>query len=360
MRIALLTTSYPEAPDDAAGHFVRAEARELARQGHEVHVVAAAPWGQDPGVVGHGCGGRALFGWPGAAARLRGNPARLLAAGPFAGRALASLRAIAPDRVVAHWAVPCGWPLGVASGRPLSLVSHGADVRLLVALPRPLRLHVVTALLDRLAPGGRIAPAARLDRGERSGWLGPSGWRFVAAATREQLLEALPGWLGGRLRERSRVEPPRVDVDGLQAPPVVMLPPGRRAVVAARLVASKRVSLAIEAVAQAAGWTLVVAGDGPEREWLEGLAWRVAPGRVVFVGRLPRPQVLGLLAGADALLHPSGTEAAPTAVSAALALGVPVVACAAGDLARWAEREPGLVLTHARGEALARALLAVR
>ncbi len=339
MRVALLTTSYPEVPDDAAGHFVRAEARALARAGHEVHVVASAPWAGDEGVRVHPCGGRSLFGWPGAAARAVEQPARLVVAAPFAVRAVAALRAIAPGRVVAHWAVPCGWPLAVAAGRPLTLVSHGADVRLLAAMPRPARSRLVRTLLDRLDPGVTDA------------------WRFVATATREALLGSLPTELADEVARRSTIEPPRVDVDARRSSPYRWPSPGRRALVAARLVPSKRVELAIGAIAASPGWTLVVAGEGPERARLEAMAEREAPGRVVFAGLLPRPEVLGLMAGADVLLHPSSTEAAPTTVREALSLGVPVVACDAGDLARWAASEPGLCVVEATVAALASALL---
>src|SRR5580704_12263482 len=66
VRIAIVTTSWPSFEGDPSGHFVRAEARELERQGHDVVVVAPAP-------------GEA-FGWPGAAARMRERPARAIEA----------------------------------------------------------------------------------------------------------------------------------------------------------------------------------------------------------------------------------------------------------------------------------------
>ncbi len=59
----------------------------------------------------------------------------LLAAGVFGAGALARLGALGRvDRVVAHWIVPCAFPLALACARRSSVVAHGADVRLLLAL----------------------------------------------------------------------------------------------------------------------------------------------------------------------------------------------------------------------------------
>ena len=66
MRIALVTTSFPADEGDPSGHFVRAEARELERAGHEVIVVTPPAGG--------------AFGWPGVAARLAENPVRIVGA----------------------------------------------------------------------------------------------------------------------------------------------------------------------------------------------------------------------------------------------------------------------------------------
>ncbi|HEY6461602.1 MAG TPA: glycosyltransferase, partial [Polyangiaceae bacterium] len=135
MRIALVTTSFPAHDGDPSGHFVRAEARALEADGHEVVVVA--PPARGPG---------GAFGWPGVAARLRENPARGLEALAWV---LAARRRVARSdahRVVAHWAVPCAWPIGLASTRAeLVVVSHGGDVRLLVGMPAVPRARIVDA-----------------------------------------------------------------------------------------------------------------------------------------------------------------------------------------------------------------------
>src|ERR1700733_10950199 len=135
MRIAIVTTSWPASEADPGGHFVRASARELERQGHEVVTVAPRAGG--------------AFGWPGVAARLRDRPHRVFEAALWIVRARAQVARVEADRVVAHWAVPCAWPIAVASRRSLEVVSHGGDVRLLVALPVAARRHVVRTIASR-------------------------------------------------------------------------------------------------------------------------------------------------------------------------------------------------------------------
>ena len=58
----------------------------------------------------------------------------------------------------------------------------------------------------------------------------------------------------------------------------------------------------------------------------------------------------------SALLHTSSAEGAPTVIREARALGVPVVACAAGDVASWAESDDGIFVSPADVESLAGAL----
>jgi glycosyltransferase involved in cell wall biosynthesis len=349
MRIAVVTTSFPRSADDPSGHFVRSSALALAAQGHEVHVVAPggspfAPREVQGALVVHRAGGGSLFAWPGALARAEEAPWRLLASGVFAAGVLARLGALgAVDRVVAHWIVPCAWPLAIAGTRaPLHVVAHGADVRLLLRAPREVRERVIGALLDR---GARFtfAAAALLEALERS--LGPS------------LARALAGC--------AHVEPPAIDVPEVGARAAVLraslgLGDGERLVVTAcRLIPSKRVGLAIEAVRAAGGaLRLVVVGDGPEREALGKKAEEGAEtGAVVtFTGALHRREALAWVAAADLLLHPSGVEAAPTVIREARALGVPVIACEAGDVAAWAADDAGIRVVEATAEAIGGAL----
>jgi glycosyltransferase involved in cell wall biosynthesis len=242
------------------------------------------------------------------------------------------LRALAPlDRVVAHFVVPCGWPLALGVDAELEVVAHGSDVRLLMAAPRVVR-H---ALFRQL-----VAQGAR--------------FRFAAHA----LMDALDVTSRALIAERSVVRLPPVAVpDGWNG---ASLRPGYGApmvVVVGRLVRDKRVDRAIDAMR--AG-ELVVIGDGPERSRLvaraaqRGIAAR-------FVGQLPRSQALEHIAAADVLLHASSLEGASTVIREARALGTAVVCCDAGDAARWAESDPGIHVSAPDdlGATLARVLSAL-
>jgi teichuronic acid biosynthesis glycosyltransferase TuaC len=339
MRIAVVTTSFPRHEDDPSGHFVEADALRLAREGHDVHVIAPGgspferPKARGPLTI-HRAGGGFLFAWPGALARARELPLRALDAGPFALGVRARLRALGSvERLVAHWLVPSAWPLLVGVPGALTAVAHGADVRLLLAAPAPFREHVIGALLAR-----------------------DTHLLFAAAQARDALRDKLPFALAERLAARSHVHPPELDVPDVSArsralrDELALTPDERLVVVCARLVASKRVELALQVV-QPAGLRLVVVGDGPERKGLEALAAELGP-RVHFVGALPRREALAWIGAADLLLHPSALEGAPSVVREARALGVPVVACDAGDVAEWAKDDAGLRVAAPDAEAL--------
>jgi teichuronic acid biosynthesis glycosyltransferase TuaC len=293
MRVALVTTSYPAFEGDPSGHFVQAEARELERAGHTVIVVRPEAGG--------------AFGWPGVAARVRERPFRAVDAMRWMATARSEVAGLSVGRVVAHWAVPCGWPVATAAaGAELEIVSHGGDVRLLAAMPAAAR-H---AIVDRLA---RRA----------------STWRFVS--------ERLAGTLAASLRTetRRRVEAiAQVRAASLEELDVRAAIEERRrglgdtrvAVSVGRLVPGKRVDRAIEHVARGAGVdALVVVGDGPEREKLERLAHRRGVD-TRFVGTVPRKEALAWIGAAAFVIHASRSEGLSSVVREAEGLGVPVVA----------------------------------
>ncbi len=330
-RVIVITTSFPEAPGDASGHFVRSDARRRAAHG-EVHVVCpgAPRLRRDGEITVHGVGGEALFAWPGAWARARERPTRLAHAPAFALRARSVVRELArggPSRVVAHWALPSAWPIAAAHAGPLEIVSHGADVRLLLRLPRPARAELVRRLLGA-----------------------QTTWTFVSQALRAELLAGLDASLGARLAAQSRVEPAPLELPEREALPALAprfrLEPGRYVVWVGRDVPSKRLELALTACARARVRLAVV-----------GAARAADSEHVRWLGALPRPEALSVIAHAGALLSTSAVEGAPTVVREARALGVDVVACDAGDLRSWAERDRGISLVAPEVAQIASALV---
>ena len=110
-------------------------------------------------------------------------------------------------------------------------------------------------------------------------------------------------------------------------------------VIVARLIADKRVDIALRALSLLPNLRVAVVGDGPERARLQD-AFPTAE----FTGNRPRSEALLYIAAADALVSASRHEGAPTVVREARALGVPVVAAPAGDLVEWARADAGIAL----------------
>jgi glycosyltransferase involved in cell wall biosynthesis len=104
--------------------------------------------------------------------------------------------------------------------------------------------------------------------------------------------------------------------------------PGGEVLLAGRLAHEKAVDTAIRAIALVPGSVrLHIAGDGPARAELEALAARVAPGRVVFHGRLPKAALHQLLReSCVSVMSSRWYENQPLAVLESLANGVPIVA----------------------------------
>ncbi len=291
MRIAIVTTSWPASDEDPAGHFVRASARGLERAGHDVQVVAPRPGG--------------AFGWPGTTTRLRERPLRAIEAARWIGTTRAHVARLDADLVVAHWAVPCAWPIGLSSRARLEVVSHGGDVRLIAALPAFARNRVASAIASRAA-----------------------AWSFVSDALQRELLRTLDEPARQLVERIARVAAPPLELPDVRAAIQELrlaLGSTRAAVSVGRLVPSKRVDRAIEHVARTRHVdALVVVGDGPERPHLERLA-RARGVDARFVGAVGRTAALAWIGAAQELLHASTAEGLSTVIREAEALGTPVV-----------------------------------
>lgn len=147
------------------------------------------------------------------------------------------------------------------------------------------------------------------------------------------------------------------------------IPPGHKLVLAVgRLVPAKNHALAIQAFAGVDSATLVIVGEGPLRNELEGEARRAGVhDRVVFAGL--RPDARALIGAADAVVVSSRSEGLPMVVLEALAAGTPVVATAVRGVREILENEQNallapsedpLRLTHAIQQVLSDEALAGR
>jgi glycosyltransferase involved in cell wall biosynthesis len=158
----------------------------------------------------------------------------------------------------------------------------------------------------------------------------------------------------------------RVSVLPNPAPAAPALPPreelkrrldvnGATLAFAGRLTAQKSLHLAVEALAQTHGVSLVIAGEGPDRPALERLSAQLGVGgRVRFVGPQPRRRVLELFRAADATVLSSSWENFPHTVVEALSVGTPVVATRTGGVAEVVRHEHnGLLVEPGDAAALA-------
>lgn len=236
---------------------------------------------------------------------MKESPLRVVSAAGWVGATAVRARDLQVDRFVCHWAVPSVWPIAYFARAPIEAVSHGGDVRLLAAIPLPVRERVVRALAERC---------------ER--------WRFVSTSLLFQLLREVCSATAACVEGVAVVSPTSLDLpDVTSAIGRLRAELGgcRTAVSVGRLVPSKRVDRAIAHVAASGAFdSLVVVGDGPERSRLEGIAREKAQ-HTRFVGAVSREEALAWIGAADALIHASTAEGLSTVVREAEALGTIVV-----------------------------------
>lgn len=145
-----------------------------------------------------------------------------------------------------------------------------------------------------------------------------------------------------------------VEIPNGVCPAKVPLETRFKVVTVGRLVRWKRVDKIIEAIGQLEDVGLVVVGDGPERQRLEGLAQELqVSDRVYFAGQRCREDTVALMAACDVMVLNSSYEGLPHVVVEAMSLGLPVLATPAGGTSEILE--DGLLI-HPDAEGLAEAL----
>ena len=361
MTVGVLTTSFPRHAGDFAGGFVADSVRALAASGGDVEVIAAddgagaadgvARPDLGPGVrvwrvpVPVAAGPRLFYGDGAPEARERGGAGVWAQAAAFWAGLCERLRARAWrwSAIEAHWLVPCGLAARACLPRlPSTVHAHSGDV----------------ALLERL-PGGPVL--ARYVAG-------PRGDILFASEDLRRRFERLSGAAVGRVMPRPRPGAPAVvdPAHRLEARRSLRFD-GHTLLSVGRLVPIKGFDVLVRAAALAGERggvpSVVILGDGPERERLTMLARRLGvPLRLP--GFVQRQDVPRWMTAADLYVQPSRrlasgrTEGLPVATLEALSLGVPVVASATGGLSELPHPAPRLRLVPADDPAALAAALA--
>ena len=315
-RLLLVTTSYPDLHEGqaAAGVFVQDFAKELARQGVAVEVVApadTASYRMEDGVIVR------RFAVPKQPLSLL-NPrrpgdwtaiAKTLASGSRA--VMQSCNAARPDHILALWALPSGhWARQAARryGIPYSTWSLGSDIWSLAHVPlvRSYLRRVLREAQHRFADG-------------------------YGLATDVEKIANLPC----KFLPSSRTLPVRAPRQWRTAGPY-------RLAYLGRWHPNKGVDILLDALEllDDAAWAKIqcvrIFGGGPLQERVHQQAARlVGSGRPIEVGGyLERDDAIRLLEESDFLLLPSRIESIPVVFSDAMQMGCPIVATPVGDLPR--------------------------
>ena len=305
MRVVFLTHNYPSRPGDPSGAPLGMLARALMRRGISVRVVTlsdeSGPMEVDGVPVNRVRAGRSIR-----ETISRNDSIAAALRSPIGWFALARLRramrsaarheiTAGADLVHAHGWLPAG--LAAPTGTPLVLTVHGTDAPLLKE--SPIARSLARPLFQRAAV---VTTVSR----ELGTWVQAGTGRFIDSAHIHPMptdTRSYP-WTRG----------------------------GGGAVVISRLIASKRVELAIESAAVLAScghdFPLTIVGDGPERPALEQQAARLGVSALVrFVGAMSPPEARAYLERADVMLFTARGDGTALSAIEALVSGVPVVAC---------------------------------
>jgi teichuronic acid biosynthesis glycosyltransferase TuaC len=347
LRVLALTSRFPDRGRPGLGSFVERQYRELAsRTGVAVEVVA--PIGLPPFPLSlrpRYRGLRALpadESWRGLRVhrpRFSYPPAlpQYLPQAMF--RSLRSrlhaLRRVFPFDLVAaefFWPEgPAAWMLANAFAVPCSIKARGDDFTRRANEPSTKRL---------VLEAGRCA----------------SGMLAVSAAMRDSMV--------GHGLPEDRIAVHHTGVDRLlfrpgdgRAGKAALKIEGRLLLSVGNLIPRKRQALAIDALARIDGATLVVVGDGPERDRLRGHADSLGLGsRLRMLGQVPQTLMPALFNAADVTLHTARAEGLSNVWIESLACGTPVVTTDSGGAREAISRPEAGRIVASEPEAIADAV----
>jgi glycosyltransferase involved in cell wall biosynthesis len=336
LKLCIVTSSYPAAPDDVAAPFAPPLVEQLRELGDEVSVLAL-----DRGRSGAGSAAGVHWfgrGWARGATEARllsprgaiGVPSLLVQGERALGALIAEDR---PDLCLALWAIPAGywaWRIKARFGIPYAVWALGSDIN---------------AYADRVLVGRLLR---RILRGARH--------RFADGVALAARVEAISG-LDCLFLPTTRRLPAPSEVDLPGASP--------RFLFVGRLEPVKGVDILLDAWRIAVGrgceGHLSIVGSGSLAESMRrSIADPALAGRTTLLPPADAGEVAGYMAAADCLVVPSRSESIPLVFSEALQTGLPLLVSEAGDMGRLA-REHGLLAPVPIGdpEALADAMLSV-
>ncbi|HEX4081222.1 MAG TPA: glycosyltransferase family 4 protein [Rhizomicrobium sp.] len=340
IRVLTFTTLYPSAAQPSHGIFVENRLRHLLATGRvQARVVAPVPWFPSTASV---FGRYALLARAPRSENRNGipiaHPRHIILprlSMPFAPISLfaATLSLIRQhkrladfDLIDAHYFYPDGVAavlLGQAVGKPVVITARGTDINLIPRYVIPRRLIRYAA--QRAA--GMIAVSQALKDAMVA--LGIAPERIAVLRNGVDLVMFRPGD-----REVSRAA---LGINGR-----ILLSVGH-------LIERKGHDLTIGALSRLQGYTLLLAGDGPEHARLRALASTLGVAdRVRFLGAVPHQELANLYTAADALVLSSSREGWPNVLLEAMACGTPVVASAIWGNPEIVSRPEAGVLMRAR------------
>lgn len=124
---------------------------------------------------------------------------------------------------------------------------------------------------------------------------------------------------------------------------------------AGRLSPEKNIGLLVKMMKILASGTmqdyrLLVAGAGPQSEWLKENTARYAPGKIIQLGHLDKETLANYYANADVFVHPNPKEPFGIAPLEAMASGVPTVAPNSGGILTYASNDNAWLVEPTGGD----------
>lgn len=132
---------------------------------------------------------------------------------------------------------------------------------------------------------------------------------------------------------------------------------------AGRISPEKNIKLLVEmmkflAIDSAKDFRLLIAGAGPEENWLKEQTAKHFPNKIIFLGHLDKETLADYYANADVFVHPNPKEPFGIAPLEAMVSGVPTLAPNSGGILSYANDENAW-LVEPTGENFARAVIEI-